>query len=47
MKATNGTMDGVACGMSAGQMALMLVVMAALSLGMLWIMANASMHAAL
>ena len=47
MKATNNTMDGVACGMSMGQMALVLIVMAVLSLGMLWLMANASMHNAL
>ncbi len=47
MKATDNTMDGIAYGMSMGQMALVLIVMAALSLGMLWLMANASMHNAL
>lgn len=47
MKATDNTMNGIAYGMSMGQMALVLIVMAALSLGMLWLMANASMHSAL
>ena len=47
MKTTNRTMDGVAYGMSTGQMALTLIVMTVLSLGMLWLMANASTHAAL
>lgn len=47
MKATSNTMDGIACGMSMGQMALVLIVMAVFSLGMLWLMANASMHNAL
>lgn len=47
MKATSNTMDGIACGMSMGQMALVLIVMAVLSLGMLWLMANASMHSTL
>lgn len=47
MKATNNTMDGIACGMSMCQMALVLIVMAVLSLGMLWLMANASMHSTL
>ena len=47
MKTTNRTMDGVAYGMSAGQMALTLIVMTVLSLGMLLIMANASAHAGL
>ena len=42
MKATDNTMDGIAYGMSMGQMALVLIV-----LGMLWLMANASMHSAL
>lgn len=47
MKAANNTMDGIAYGMSMGQMALVLIVMAVLSLGMLWLMANASMHSTL
>lgn len=47
MKAASNTMDGIAYGMSMGQMALALIVMAVLSLGMLWLMANASMHSTL
>ena len=47
MKATNNTMDGIAYGMSMGHMALVLIVMAVLSLGVLWLMANASMHSTL
>lgn len=40
MKATNGA----ELGMSKAQMALMLIVMTTLSLGMLWLMASASMQ---
>lgn len=42
MRMTDRAKDSVAYGMTTMQMASMLVVMAALSLGMLWIMASAS-----